>query len=59
MSNSTSTKGRLKKSGDCSGGHHVGGENHNHLILLIPGFSLRDIFRSSVFPQAHTNVNFN
>jgi hypothetical protein len=37
----------------------MGGENHNHLLLLILSLSLRYIFNSSYFPtQAHTNVNF-
>jgi hypothetical protein len=38
-------------------GHHMGRENHNRLLLLIPSLSLRYIFRSSIFPQAQTNVN--
>jgi hypothetical protein len=36
----------------------MGGENYNRLILLIPSLSLGHIFHSSVFPQAHTDVNF-
>jgi hypothetical protein len=34
------------------------GESHNRLHLLIPSLSLRcGIFLSSIFPQAHTDVN--
>jgi hypothetical protein len=36
----------------------MGGENHNHLFLLIPNLCLRYIFCSSILPQAHTNMNF-
>jgi hypothetical protein len=60
MSNSLSTTGRLKeKRDDCvgGGGDHMGGENHNRLLLQIPSLSLGHIFRSSVFPQAHASVN--
>jgi hypothetical protein len=59
MSNSLSFLEPLEKQvTDCSGGRDMGGENHNHLLLLIPGLSLRHIFLSSIFPQAHTTVNF-
>jgi hypothetical protein len=47
MSNSAATNGRLETV-DCSGGHHMCGENHNCLPLLIP----------IIFSQAHTNVSF-
>jgi hypothetical protein len=40
MSNSVSTEGHYKR-GDCSGVHHMGRENHNYLLLLIPSLSLR------------------
>jgi hypothetical protein len=43
------------KGGDCSGGHHVGGENHNSLLLLIPGLSL-DIFFIPLFSHKHTQM---
>jgi hypothetical protein len=36
----------------------MGRENHNRLLLLIPSLSLKYIFRSSVFPQTNTNMNF-
>jgi hypothetical protein len=50
-------QGRLKI-GDCSRDHHIGRENHNCSLLLIQSLNLGYIFHSSVFPQAHTNVNF-
>jgi hypothetical protein len=46
------------KRGDCSRGHYMGEENHNYLLLINPNLSLVYIFCSSIFPQAHTNVNF-
>jgi hypothetical protein len=36
----------------------MGWEKHNRLLLLITNLNLRYISRSSIFPQAHTNVNF-
>jgi hypothetical protein len=36
----------------------MGEDNHNRLLLLIPSLSLRYTFRSYIFEQAHTNVNF-
>jgi hypothetical protein len=35
----------------------MGGENSYHVLLLIRTLILTYIFRSSVFLQAHTNVN--
>lgn len=35
-----------------SGDHHMGEENHDLILLLIPGLSLRYAFCSSTFPQA-------
>jgi hypothetical protein len=55
MSNSVSTEGPLSY-GNCSRGHHMGGENHNRLPLIIPSLSLRYILRSSIFPQENTNM---
>jgi hypothetical protein len=46
------------KRGDYSERYHMGGENHNSLFLIIPNLNLGYIFGSSIFPQAHTNVNF-
>jgi hypothetical protein len=51
------TKDRLKKS-DSSEGYHMGGENHNRLLLLILGFSLRYIFRFSIFPTSAYKCEF-
>jgi hypothetical protein len=51
------TKGRLKQ-GDYSGGHHMGGKNHNRLLLLFSSLSLGYIFCSCTFSQAHRNVIF-
>jgi hypothetical protein len=47
-----------QKGGDCTEGHHKGGENHNLVRLLIPSLSLRYLFSASIFEQAHKNVNF-
>jgi hypothetical protein len=34
----------------------MGTENHSCLLLLVLSLSLRYIFHSSIFPQAHTQM---
>jgi hypothetical protein len=36
----------------------MGEENQKRLLLLILSLSLKYIFRSSTFPQAHIDMNF-
>jgi hypothetical protein len=58
--NSISTKVNLRitKEATTLGAITLVGKNHNSIIFLIPGLSLRRTFRSSIFPQAHTYVRF-
>jgi hypothetical protein len=51
------TEGHLKR-GYCSGDSDMSGEDHNCLLLLIPGLSSGYISHFSVLPQERADVNY-
>jgi hypothetical protein len=58
MSDSVSTKGGLKKGVTVPEAITWVGKTYNRSLLLTQNLSLKYIFRSSIFTQAHTDVNF-